>query len=386
MKFKIMNHISDKIIDMVLSNNYNEAQTELIKFGLNNNIKGHLFRKYLLYSIIYNENPFTFHIERNDNIYDLALIYDDLKLYYNLFNIEEPSLQSLNLDLYIDISKNTLLNQRIDILYNSVINTSFENFWQQILQYYKNYGLSDLSVYKAFRISNNQMVPIKSNINTKFDDLIGYDEQKEELKNNTQKFINGLDANNVLLYGDSGTGKSTMIKAILNEYYNRGLRIIEVYKHQLDTLVNLIETLSVRPYYFIIYMDDLSFDENEIEYKYLKSIIEGRIEDKPKNILIYASSNRRHLIKETFKDNLGEEISRNEAQSEKLSLVYRFGLRIYFSSLNPLKFKEMIKEMAIRHNINMAEDKLLSLANKWQMTNGELTGRTASQFIKSLEE
>lgn len=386
MKFKIMNHISDKIIDMVLSNNYNEAQTELIKFGLNNNIKGHLFRKYLLYSIIYNENPFTFHIERNDNIHDLALIYDDLKLYYNLFNMEEPRLQSLNLDLYIDISKNTLLNQRIDILYNSVINTSFENFWQQILQYYKNYGLSDLSVYKAFRISNNQMVPIKSNINTKFDDLIGYDEQKEELKNNTQKFINGLDANNVLLYGDSGTGKSTMIKAILNEYYNRGLRIIEVYKHQLDTLVNLIETLSVRPYYFIIYMDDLSFDENEIEYKYLKSIIEGRIEDKPKNILIYASSNRRHLIKETFKDNLGEEISRNEAQSEKLSLVYRFGLRIYFSSLNPLKFKEMIKEMAIRHNINMAEDKLLSLANKWQMTNGELTGRTASQFIKSLEE
>lgn len=386
MKFKIMNHISDKIIDMVLYNNYNEAQTELIKFGLNNNIKGHLFRKYLLYSIIYNENPFTFHIERNDNIYDLALIYDDLKLYYNLFNIEEPSLQSLNLDLYIDISKNTLLNQRIDILYNSVINTSFENFWQQILQYYKYYGLSDLSVYKAFRISNNQMVPIKSNINTKFDDLIGYDEQKEELKNNTQKFINGLDANNVLLYGDSGTGKSTMIKAILNEYYNRGLRIIEVYKHQLDTLVNLIETLSVRPYYFIIYMDDLSFDENEIEYKYLKSIIEGRIEDKPKNILIYASSNRRHLIKETFKDNLGEEISRNEAQSEKLSLVYRFGLRIYFSSLNPLKFKEMIKEMAIRHNINMAEDKLLFLANKWQMTNGELTGRTASQFIKSLEE
>ena len=134
------------------------------------------------------------------------------------------------------------------------------------------------------------------------EDLVGYEIQKEKLVSNTEAFIEGKEANNVLLYGDAGTGKSSSVKAILNQYYDRGLRIIEVYKHQFRCLSDVLEEIKDRNYKFIIYMDDLSFEDFEIEYKYLKAIIEGGLGKKPSNVLIYATSNRRHLIREKFSD------------------------------------------------------------------------------------
>ena len=145
----------------------------------------------------------------------------------------------------------------------------------------------------------------------------------------------------------------------------------------------IINDLKSRPYHYVIYMDDLSFEEDEVEYKYLKSIIEGGIEPKPENVVVYATSNRRHLIKATFNDNGGvfDDIHRNETQAEKLSLAYRFGLQIYYSSLSPQEFKEMVLELAKRNDINLDEKILLAEANKFQMSNGSLSGRCASQFI-----
>ena len=186
-----------------------------------------------------------------------------------------------------------------------------------------------------------------------------------------------------MLFGDAGTGKSSSIKAILNRYYDRGLRIIEVYKHQFQDLNEVIAQIKNRNYKFIIYMDDLSFEEFEIEYKYLKAVIEGGLEKKPDNILIYATSNRRHLIKESFRDNeeLHGDLHSNDTIQEKLSHVSRFGVTIYFGSPDKKEFQQIVRTLAKRNGIDMSEDQILLEANKWELSHGGLSGRTAQQFV-----
>ena len=188
------------------------------------------------------------------------------------------------------------------------------------------------------------------------------------------------------MYGDAGTGKSSSIKAILNQYYEQGLRIIEVYKHQFKDLNDIIAQIKNRNYKFIIYMDDLSFEEFEIEYKYLKAVIEGGLEKKPNNVLIYATSNRRHLIRETFKDkqDRDEDMHTNDTVQEKLSLVARFGVTIYYGAPTKKEFQQIVKELAIANEIQMPEEELLLEANKWELAHGGLSGRTAQQFIDFL--
>ena len=198
--------------------------------------------------------------------------------------------------------------------------------------------------------------------------------------------MEGRKANNCLLYGDAGTGKSSSIKAILNQYYDKGLRMIEVYKHQFQDLNDVIAQIKNRNYKFIIYMDDLSFEEFEIEYKYLKAVIEGGLEKKPDNVLIYATSNRRHLVRETFRDKADrdEELHTNDTVQEKLSLVARFGVTIYFGSPDKKMFQNIVKELAKQNEIEMPEEELLLEANKWELAHGGLSGRTAQQFIDHL--
>ena len=218
------------------------------------------------------------------------------------------------------------------------------------------------------------------------DDIVGYQLQKQKLIENTEAFLNGRAANNVLLFGDSGTGKSSCIKAVLNEYYDRGLRIIEVYKHQFKALSKVQEQIKDRNYKFIIYMDDLSFEESELEYKYLKAIIEGGLGKKPGNVLIYATSNRRHLIREKFSDKreLDDDLHNNDTVQEKLSLVARFGVTVYFGSPDRKEFQEIVRALAARYDLNMPLEELYAKANVWELNHGGLSGRTASQFITHL--
>ena len=208
----------------------------------------------------------------------------------------------------------------------------------------------------------------------------------KKLIDNTKAFVEGKKANNCLLFGDAGTGKSSSIKAILNQYYDQGLRMIEVYKHQFQDLNDVIAQIKNRNYKFIIYMDDLSFEEFEIEYKYLKAVIEGGLEKKPENVLIYATSNRRHLIRETFKDkqDRDEDMHTNDTVQEKLSLVARFGVTIYFGSPDKKAFQEIVRTLAIKNGISLPEEELLLEANKWELSHGGLSGRTAQQFIDYL--
>ena len=213
-----------------------------------------------------------------------------------------------------------------------------------------------------------------------------YELAKKKLIENTEAFVQGRKANNCLLFGDAGTGKSSSIKAILNQYYDQGLRMIEVYKHQFQDLNDVIAQIKNRNYKFIIYMDDLSFEEFEIEYKYLKAVIEGGLEKKPENVLIYATSNRRHLIRETFKDkqDRDEDMHTNDTVQEKLSLVARFGVTIYFGSPDKKAFQEIVRTLAIKNGISLPEEELLLEANKWELSHGGLSGRTAQQFIDYL--
>ena len=211
----------------------------------------------------------------------------------------------------------------------------------------------------------------------------GYEIQKKKLTDNTEAFVQGKKANNVLLFGDSGTGKSSCIKAILNEYYDDGLRMIEIYKHQFKDLSAIINQVKDRNYKFIIYMDDLSFEEFEIEYKFLKAVIEGGLEKRPDNVLIYATSNRRHLVREKYsdKEERDDDLHTRDTVAEKLSLSARFGVSVYFGSPDKKLFNEIVKGLAQKNNIKVDENTLLMEANKWELSHGGLSGRTAEQFI-----
>ena len=265
-----------------------------------------------------------------------------------------------------------------------------DEFAREVTGFYHRFGVGKFGLNKAFRVEDKngepELCPITNIEHIYLDDIVGYQLQKQKLIENTEAFLSGREANNVLLFGDSGTGKSSSIKAVLNEYYDRGLRIIEVYKHQFKALSRIQEQVKDRNYKFIIYMDDLSFEESELEYKYLKAIIEGGLGKKPGNVLIYATSNRRHLIREKFSDKreLDDELHNNDTVQEKLSLVARFGVTIYYGSPDKKQFQEIVKALAVRYELNMPLEELYKSANVWELNHGGLSGRTASQFITHL--
>ena len=267
-----------------------------------------------------------------------------------------------------------------------------EEFKTTVTQFYKEFGVGTFGLHKAFRIEHTeegaQIVPITKIAHVHLDDLVGYDIAKKKLIDNTEAFVKGKKANNCLLFGDAGTGKSSSIKAILNQYYDQGLRMIEVYKHQFKDLNDVIAQIKNRNYKFIIYMDDLSFEEFEVEYKFLKAVIEGGVETRPDNILIYATSNRRHLIKENWNDRSDMEhengMHRSDTMEEKLSLVNRFGVTICYSKPSQKEYFHIVEGLARRAGITMPEEMLRAEANKWELSHGGISGRTAQQFINYL--
>lgn len=267
---------------------------------------------------------------------------------------------------------------------------SEEEMKETLTTFYGKYGVGRFGLHKAFRVEQSQtgtdIVPIRNIAHVYLDDLIGYEIPKKKLITNTEAFVQGRKANNCLLFGDAGTGKSSSIKAIANQYYEEGLRIIEIYKHQFQALNEVIAQIKNRNYKFIIYMDDLSFEDFEIEYKYLKAVIEGGLEKKPDNVLIYATSNRRHLVREKFsdKEDRRDDLHTSDTVQEKLSLVARFGVTIYFGAPDKSEFEQIVSTLAKRYGVRMQEERLLAEANKWELAHGGLSGRCAKQFIDYL--
>ena len=379
---------------------------ELLELSVSHGFEGNLWHTYLTFLLASDENAYSNSCEIvgeiEGSLNEIAL--HDFAIFKEMFDYDfeelEKSLDADCLKIIMDYksgnSGGKVFNRRVrdricDLSRALAATQNVDHFKRTLTQFYKEFGVGKLGLHKAFRVehpenSDVEIIPITNIAHVHLDDLVGYEDAKKKLVDNTKAFVEGKKANNCLMFGDAGTGKSSSIKAILNQYYDQGLRMIEVYKHQFQDLNDVIAQIKNRNYKFIIYMDDLSFEEFEIEYKYLKAVIEGGLEKKPKTVLIYATSNRRHLIRETFRDkqDRDEDMHTNDTVQEKLSLVARFGVTIYFGSPDKKAFQEIVRVLAKKNGINMPEEQLLLEANAWELSHGGLSGRTAQQFIDYL--
>jgi len=227
--------------------------------------------------------------------------------------------------------------------------------------------------------------PIKRPAHIDHDDLIGIDAVKKEVIRNTKNFISGLRANNVLLWGERGTGKSSLVKSLLATFADTNLRMIQVYKHDLLTIQEMYELVAGNPAYrFIVFIDDLSFEENQTDYKEMKTVLDGGLEAIPENLLFYATSNRKHLIPTKFSDNESDEIRPSDTVEEKVSLVERFGLRFGFYHFSQETYLEIVASYAKKYGISMDQEKLNRLAIQWALWAGGRNGRIAEQFVRAV--
>lgn len=385
---------------------------ELVALSARHGFEGNLWHCYLTYLLVNSENAYSTACEIVGEVEGSInqLAENDFRIFKELFEWDlKTAGEQLNLPVvemildYVHVNQSSkVYNKRIrdricELSVRLAKTKNVEEFKQTMTQFYKEFGVGKFGLHKAFRIEHREnekqkgngaaiITPIKNIAHVHLDDLVGYELAKKKLIDNTEAFVEGKPANNCLLFGDAGTGKSSSIKGILNEYYDRGLRIIEAYKHQFQDLNDVIDQIKSRNYKFIIYMDDLSFEEFEIEYKYLKAVIEGGLEKKPGNVLIYATSNRRHLVREKFsdKEERRDDLHSSDTVQEKLSLVSRFGVTIFFCAPNKKEFQNIVRVLAEKHQIKMPEEELMLEANKWELSHGGLSGRTAQQFIDYL--
>lgn len=401
-EFKEEEYKKDEIITRI----YHQVK-RILEVATDYGFDRNLWHNYLTYLLITNENPFSLTCEKVGASEGSVNYFakNDFKQFKNLFEYDfKPMEEELGIDCFEKLQNYKAIG-KTELMYNKNVSEKVQKlslelesakdeneFFDYITSFYKKYGVGMFGLNKAFRINDGdgplEFHAINNMDKVVLDDLVGYEIQKKKLIDNTEAFVQGRKANNCLLFGDSGTGKSTSIKAIVNEYYEQGLRMIEIYKHQFKDLSNVIAAIKNRNYKFIIYMDDLSFEDFEVEYKFLKAVIEGGVETKPENILIYATSNRRHLIKETWSDRNDVKVEngmhKSDTMEEKLSLVHRFGVTINYSKPTQKEYFEIAVQLCRRLGVKMSDDEIKAEANKWELSHGGISGRTAQQFANYL--
>ena len=373
-------------------------------FGLD----GNLWHAYLTWVLMNSCNPFTLSCERaapGENSLS-RFAREDFSVFHRLFHYDFSALErDLGIDCLSELCHYRAPARRIQI-YNrdasrqiSVLSralSSAENagdIFALMTAYYRQYGVGAFAVNRIFRLCTRpdqvDFTPLGDAGGVTLDELAGYEMQKQTLRRNTEAFLAGRPANNVLLYGDAGTGKSTSVRALAGEYFGQGLRIIEVSQRTFAGLTAAAAQLRSRNYHFILLIDDLSFEENDPEYKFLKAAMEGGVDNWPENVLIYATSNRRHLVRETWSDRTDMEhqgdIHRSDTVEEKLSLAARFGVRIHYGAPSPREYLDIVRELAARRHLDIDEKQLLDRAKTWEVRNGSFSGRSAQQFIRFLQ-
>lgn len=369
---------------------FNNQLYQLIDFAEANQLTGDILQSYLKFLLISDENPFTQAAEKNvltveSSLYQLA--YKELTLINKLLKIKLANLldyfNQSEFNFLTNYSPQKSKNNRID--YNEIIkvDSSVTEQLIQLNQFFYQSGVGILNQSSAFYWQNNNLQKINNPDQISFKQLISYSKQQQLLIENTQNFLSDKRAHNVLLYGDSGTGKSSSVKALLNKFASQGLRLVEINNQQIKELPVILKLLSQRGLYFIIFMDDLSFEEFETDYKYLKAIMEGGIEARPQNVLFYATSNRRHLVREKWQDRQSE-VHKNDILNEKLSLAERFGLTIMFNTPEQEKYLEIVHELAQQEEIELTAELLDKKALRWSKWNNGRSGRSARQFIDQL--
>ncbi len=265
---------------------------------------------------------------------------------------------------------------------NSTI--SIKNNYDKKLKEIKTKGYGIFSTHKMFLYRDNEIVPVKYPDPQRLSQMSGYENERQKVIDNTMALLNGKPCNNVLLYGDAGSGKSSTIKAIVNEYWEQGLRLIEIKKNQLYSLADVIEKLADNPLKFIIFIDDLSFSANDSDFGALKAILEGGVAGKTQNLVIYATSNRRNLVKESISDRQGDDLHIQDTLQEISSLSARFGLKITFSRPDKDLYLSIVENLSMQYNISMDKNELFVSAEAFAIRNGGRSPRTAKQFIEYL--
>ena len=372
------------------------AQSELVSIAAKKGWQGNLWHCCLAQALVESENPFSLACERRpapaDSLWELAL--EDMELFYSLFALElNEGPWELLRRFRVDRARGD--GQLLELIGALEGADSPQAMLEGLCAFYRDRGVGLLGLGQVFRAEERaggaRLFPVEDRPDVRLNDLVGYEKQKEQLRNNTLAFLKGGRGNNVLLYGDAGTGKSTSIQAIVNEYAPEGLRLIEVYKDQYELIPDILRQVKGRNYRFILFLDDLSFEENETAYKYLKAVMEGGAEAAPENVRIYATSNRRHLVREMWNDRTDMEhdgdIHRSNTMEEKLSLASRFGLQIFYPAPTFEEYQGIVSALALRGGAGskLTPAQLRAAAATWQVRSGSRSGRTARQFIDALD-
>ena len=328
--------------------------------------------------------------------YILTLILEDENIYMirtaHRLEISQKMKECLfsELESLQMIAEMTSLQVKDKIAYDGFLpdwDNTYYDFKKQYLNRIDNierYGYGIYAKYYMFIVKDSRIVPVKYPDEVKLSQLIGYEKQRQLVIDNTLALINGKPASNVLLSGDAGTGKSSSVKAIANEFRDKGLRIIEIRKDQLREIPEIIDGLSKNPLKFILFIDDLSFAKDDDNFGALKAILEGSVSARANNIVIYATSNRRHLVKESFSDRDGDDVHRNDTVQELISLSERFGLRITFSKPNKYEYLEIVKGLAKLNSLDMSEEELEKEAERFAVGRSGRSARAAKQFIDKM--
>lgn len=289
-------------------------------------------------------------------------------------------------DLANALSAQWLKNTKSTLLSGFIAQKEWSRNVALLADYFHKVGCDIFNEYGAFKLQEvgDQLQGIKNPDSIRVSNLICQEREQSIVLKNTISFLKGYPANNIILYGNRGTGKSSLVKALLNEYVSMGLRLVQLKKNQIGNFPELVRELSKIPLKFIIFIDDLSFNDVEEDYKNLKSLLEGGVEARPDNVLIYATSNRKHLVKESFSDRKSDDIHANDNMQEKLSLADRFGITVTFLSPDQETYLKIVEELVNQNGIEIDRDELRKKALKWVMMHNGRSGRTARQFIDHL--
>lgn len=387
----------DKFLDELILYHAELADgTTLINDAVRYGWQGNLWHCRLTHGLVMEENPFSLACERREPMRDSlwTLAENDIRVFRQLYNmrLDNPVLMDFRHDS--QMARSPAAKKLVALSESLAAAETPDRMLRLLTAHYRDCGVGMLGMNDIFRVREEDgrafLFPVENRRAVKLSDLVGYETQKQQLLGNTLAFLRGRHANNVLLYGDAGTGKSTSIQAIANAYADEGLRVIELYKHQFGLIPDLLNAIKGRNYRFILFLDDLSFEESETSYKHLKAVMEGGAEAAPENVRIYATSNRRHLIRETWNDRSDMQhdgdIHRSDTMEEKLSLAGRFGLQIYYPNPSFEEYHAIVRDLAAREPTleDLTADELRALASTWQVRRGSRSGRSAQQFIDDL--
>ena len=364
----------DKIVQAILEKNNTELLRGIVNFAETEGVTSDSLREYIGILLANDENVLSVLARGGKNIGDdlgkLAML--DIETIYNkLFNTKIKYTPSGNeTGYYVGY---------VESIRQITESADPEALFERLLIHYATLGNGLLSKYVAFRF-DGELKGIANFDRVEFSEIVGMEHQKKVLIENTEAYLNGKFANNVLLFGDRGTGKSTSVKALLNMYAKDGLRIIELPKSAITKIPELTKQLEDSPHKYILFLDDLTFERHDTEYRALKIAMEGQLQANAGNVLVYATSNRRHLIRETWADRDGGEVHVNDNKQEMLSLAERFGISLFFPAPDAKQYIEIVRILLERNGIEMTEE-IKKEAVRWEMNYGGKSGRCAKQFV-----